>query len=339
MHPSQVEYGVNVNTRVPIIFPDRYAAGDVLRLAERVEALGYDSVWVGDNFFAKSRMESVTTLAAIAARTSRVRLGTSAFILPLRHTVWLSIAWATLDQIARGRTILNVCVGGGGSRLGGPQFAVEFEVAGTPYQKRGEMMEEQIALLRHLWSGDGQPFHGKFHIVPAIRIAPLPVQRPSPPIWISNNPQIVEEIEPKIVERMLRRVAISADGWMTALATPDEYRQLWNRILAYARQVGRDPETIKGAYQMTLTIADTATSAEVEGLEYINRYYGTSYTSLKNSMWGRDPHGTPEDCLGAIRSLMAAGVSSFTFRFASPDQLAQVERFSQQVLPALRSAT
>ena len=62
-HP--VEYGVNVNTRVPILYPDRYTASDVVTLGERVEALGYDGVWVGDNFFAKGRLESVTMLARV----------------------------------------------------------------------------------------------------------------------------------------------------------------------------------------------------------------------------------------------------------------------------------
>jgi hypothetical protein len=80
MTKPAVQYGINVNTRVPVIYADRYSAAGVIRLGERVEQLGYDAVWVGDNFFAKGRMESVTSLAAIASRTSRVALGTSAFL-------------------------------------------------------------------------------------------------------------------------------------------------------------------------------------------------------------------------------------------------------------------
>jgi alkanesulfonate monooxygenase SsuD/methylene tetrahydromethanopterin reductase-like flavin-dependent oxidoreductase (luciferase family) len=331
-----VQYGVNVNTRVPILYPDHYTAEDVVALAERVEALGYDGVWVGDNFFAKGRLESISTLSAIAGRTSRVTLGTSALILPLRNTVWFAIAWATLDQLSGGRTIPNVCVGGGGAKLGGPLFAAEFDVAGVPYDRRGDVMDEQITLLRHLWTRPGEPYRGEFHTVPALAVSPLPVQRPAPPIWITNNPQLVEGLGFRVVERMLRRVARLADGWMTALATADEYRALWDQIVAYARELGRDPATLTPAYQMTLTVADSRAAAEAEALEYVNRYYGTAYTDIRDSMWGRDPFGTPEHCVSAIRQLVRAGARSVTLRFASRDQVGQVERFTAQCLPALR---
>jgi alkanesulfonate monooxygenase SsuD/methylene tetrahydromethanopterin reductase-like flavin-dependent oxidoreductase (luciferase family) len=322
---------------VPILYPDRYTASDVVTLGERVEALGYDGVWVGDNFFAKGRLESVTMLAALASRTSRVKLGTSALILPLRHTVWFAIMWATLDQLSGGRTVPNVCVGGGGAKLGGPLFAAEFDVARVPYARRGDVLDEQITLLRHLWTRPGEVFLGKFHTIPPLAVAPLPAQRPAPPIWITNNPQIVEGIESRVVERMLRRVARLADGWMTALATPEEFRAIWHRILHYAGEIGRDPESITPAYQMTLTLADHRSTAESEALDFVNRYYGTAYTSIRDSMWGRDPFGAPEDCLVAIRALVRAGVHSLTLRFASHDQVGQVERFTAQVLPALRN--
>jgi alkanesulfonate monooxygenase SsuD/methylene tetrahydromethanopterin reductase-like flavin-dependent oxidoreductase (luciferase family) len=334
---ARVQYGVNVNTRVPVLYPEHYTAADVVALAERVEALGYDGVWVGDNFFAKGRLESIATLSAIAGRTSRVTLGTSALILPLRNTVWFAVSWATLDQLSRGRTIPNVCVGGGGAKLGGPLFAAEFDVAGVPYNRRGDVMDEQILLLRHLWTRPGEPYRGEFHAVPALSLSPLPHQRPVPPIWITNNPQLVEGLGSQVQERMLRRVARLADGWMTALATPDEFRQLWGRIVEYVREVGRDPATLTPAYQMTLTVADSRTAAEAEALEFVNRYYGTSYTSIRDSMWGRDPFGTPEHCVSAVRQLVRAGVRSMTLRFASRDQVGQVERFTAECLPALRA--
>jgi alkanesulfonate monooxygenase SsuD/methylene tetrahydromethanopterin reductase-like flavin-dependent oxidoreductase (luciferase family) len=333
---TRVQYGVNVNTRVPILYPEQYTAADVVALAERVEALGYDGVWVGDNFFAKGRLESIATLSAIAGRTSRVTLGTSALILPLRNTVWFAVSWATLDQLSRGRTIANVCVGGGGAKLGGPLFAAEFDVAGVPYHRRGDVMDEQVLLLRHLWTRPGEPYRGEFHAVPAMALAPSPHQRPAPPIWITNNPQLVEGLGPRVQERMLRRVARLADGWMTALATADEFRGLWDRIVGYARDLGRDPATLTPAYQMTLTVADSRAAAEAEALEFVNRYYGTAYTNIRDSMWGRDPFGTPEHCVSAIRALVRAGVRSMTLRFASRDQVGQVERFTAECLSALR---
>jgi alkanesulfonate monooxygenase len=337
MSPRRLRFGVNVNTRAPILYPDDYSVANLVDAAVRVEELGYDGVWVGDNFFSKGRLESISTLSAIAARTRRVTLGTSALISPLRHTVWLAIGWATLDRLSGGRSILNVCVGGGGAKLGGPQFSVEFDVAGVAYNKRGEIMGEQIELLRHLWSGKAQPFAGKFHKLPEMAITPLPEQKPAPPIWISNNPHLVEGLEEKIVARMLRRVAVSADGWMTALATPDEFKSMWTRILSFAREAGRDPAAIVPSYQMTLTIErDRARAAAAAG-EFLNRYYGTSYADIRQSMWGRDPMGDADECYRAIKGLIDAGCRDFAFRFAGRDQLAQIERFTADVLPRLRA--
>ena len=116
MARQRVDFGVNVNTRCPVIYPKQYPAPRLVDLAVQVEKLGYDTVFVGDNYFSKPRLESTATLAAIAARTKRIKLATSALIAPLRNTVWLALHWATIDQISRGRTILVVCVGAAARR-------------------------------------------------------------------------------------------------------------------------------------------------------------------------------------------------------------------------------
>jgi len=144
----QIDFGVNVNTRCPVIYPEHYSAPRMVDLGEELERLGYDTVFVGDNYFSKPRLESTTTLAAIAGRTRRIKLATSALIAPLRNTVWLALGWSTIDLIANGRTILVACVGGGSAEAGGPEFTREFDVAGVPYAKRGAVLEEQIEVLR-----------------------------------------------------------------------------------------------------------------------------------------------------------------------------------------------
>ncbi|MBI2372267.1 MAG: LLM class flavin-dependent oxidoreductase [Deltaproteobacteria bacterium] len=330
-----VSFGINVNTRVPIIFPDSYSVRQLLALAEEAEALGYDAVWVGDNFLSKARLEALTTLGALAARTRRVRLGTAACIAPLRHTVWLAASWATLDQLSGGRMLLNLCVGGGSAEAAGPAFRLEFDVAGIPYAKRGRILEEQIELLRALWTGKPVAYQGAHHQLPEIEVHPRPVQQPTPPIWVSNNPQIFE-MSSGVVERMLRRVARLADGWMTCLATPEEYRQLWGRIQQYARETGRAPESLQAGYQMTLNVHPDRARARAEGLAYINRYYTTGYRSLEESMWARDPFGPPDECAAAIRAMIDAGARTFALRFGSPDQAGQLRRFTETVLPRLR---
>ncbi|MFQ5691419.1 MAG: LLM class flavin-dependent oxidoreductase [Nitrospinota bacterium] len=330
-----LHFGVNVNTRVPVLFPESYDIDRLLDLAVRAEGLGYDSVWVGDNFFSKARLESITTLSAIAVRTRRVELGTATLVSPLRHTLWLALAWGTLDRISGGRTILAVCVGGGSAEAGGPGFTLEFDVARVPYKRRGRLLEAQIQLLRDLWSPGAVQRKDEFHAFPPLEIQPKPARAGGPPIWISSNPQVFD-IDRPIVERMLRRVARLADGWMTCTATPEEFRSLWGRIQDYAGESGRSPEALTPVYQVTLNVGKDRAGARAEALDFLNAYYTTDHRDLSESMWGRDPFGPPEEVLERLVAMKEAGVRTFIFRFASRDQAGQLERFTELVLPGLR---
>jgi len=334
MSPS-VRFGVNVNTRLPVIFPEDYGLDQLLDLAVQAEELGYESVWVGDNFFSKARLESITTLSAIAARTRRVRLGTAALISPLRHTVWLALSWGTLDRISKGRTLLAICVGGGSAESGGPGFTAEFDVARIPYKKRGRLLEEQIKTLRELWSDGPVQRDDEFHTLPGLNLEPKPAQPGGPPIWISNNPQIFD-LDAPIVERMLRRVARLADGWMTCTATPEEFRALWGRVREYADEYDRPEDAVTPAYQITLNVGKDRASARAEALEILNRYYSTKQRDLSEGMWERDPFGAPGEVQDHLGRMIEAGVRKFILRFASRNQAEQVERFTDSVWPAFR---
>jgi len=334
---AKVDFGINVNTRCPIIYPKHYPAHRLPDLAVEVEKLGYDTVFVGDNYFSKPRLESTTALAAIASRTKRVKLATSALISPLRNTVWLALQWATVDQFSAGRTVLVACVGGGSAEAGGPEFTREFDVAGVPYHRRGAILEEQIEVLRNLWTEPKTTFKGQFHTLENIVFVfgVKPIRKPCPPIWIANNPRIFP-LNAGVVERILRRVARVADGWQTCLATPEEYRSILGRIQQYAREAGRDPSAIVSSYQVLMNVNRDRAKARKEALEFTTKYYVTNYTSIEESMWERDPFGTPDDCIKKLRGILEAGCRSFSFRFASPDQFGQVERFTKSVLPALK---
>lgn len=327
-----LQIGINVNTRVPILFPEAYAERDLLTLAETVEAAGYDSVWVGDSMFQKSRLEAVTTLAAIAMRTQRIRLGTAALIAPLRNTVWLALSWATLDRLAGGRTILGLCVG---AERPQPGITGEFEAAGANLNVRGQVLTEQIALIRRLWAGESVDYDGAHHTLHGVRSELQPLQQPTPPIWIASNPH-VGNLSLRLRTRMAQRVVQHADGWMTCTASAEEYRLCWDEIQDHARAAGRNPAIIVPAYQMLCRIDQNRTKARAIGLDFINRYYHSAYTSLEESRWGQDPYGTAEDCVTAMYALAKAGCEYFVVRFAGPDQREQVRRFTADVLPAFR---
>ncbi|MFQ5915371.1 MAG: LLM class flavin-dependent oxidoreductase [Nitrospinota bacterium] len=334
--PDKLQIGVNVNTRVPIIYPESYTAENMYEMAEEVERLGFDSVWCGDNFFEKARVESTTTLAACASRTRRVKLSTASFILTTRHTVWMALTWASLDQLSGGRMIMTVCVGGGSPEAGGIQAYEQYELVGVPYRKRGFYMEEQIKLLRRLWLESDVHHQSEmpFHTLNGISVDVRPVQKPIP-IWISNNPQIFQ-VKPHVKERMMRRVGELADGWQTCTATPAEYEELFGMVKGYARDAGRNPDDIVGAYQLTCSLRPNREQGKKEALDFLNKYYVTEFTDLSQSMWSRDPFGTPDDVIRNIEGLVEKGCRHFCVRFATYDQLSHLRLFAEKVLPSFK---
>jgi alkanesulfonate monooxygenase SsuD/methylene tetrahydromethanopterin reductase-like flavin-dependent oxidoreductase (luciferase family) len=328
----RLDIGINVNTRVPILYPEAYPEPDLLALAEAVEAAGYDSVWVGDSMFQKSRLESFVTLGALAARTQRVRLGTAALIAPLRNTVWLALGWATLDRLAAGRTILGVCVG---AERPQPEVTGEFAAAGVEVKTRGRRFTEQLEVIRRLWAGDQFDYEGEHHSLRGIKSDLLPYRHTAPPIWIASNPH-VGNLSPRRRARMAQRVVDQAEGWMTCTASPEEFHLCWNEIQEQARAAGRDPATIVPAYQMLCHIDNDRAKAQAVGVEFVNRYYHSTYGALDEARWGQDPYGTAEDCVKAMQALGEAGCRYFVVRFAAPDQHEQFRRFTADVMPAFR---
>src|SRR5213595_2444601 len=156
MSDKTLEFGVNLNNREPLIAAD-YDVQMLLDLSERVEELGFDSVWVGDSLFSKPRYEPIALLSAISQRTSRVRLGTACMVTSTRNPLYLALEWATLDQISGGRTIL-------GTGMGNPEEGVrrEFAALGLDYSKRAAIFDEGLEAIRQLWTEGKTDFHGTF---------------------------------------------------------------------------------------------------------------------------------------------------------------------------------
>ena len=128
-------------------------------LPTRAEALGYDSVWVGDSLLARPRHEPLTLLAGVAGRVPRVALGTAVLLPALRNPVLLAHQVATLDQVSEGRFILGV-----GIARDVPNIRAEFAAAGVPFEKRVGRMMEGLRLCRALWSGEPVDWDGRWPV-------------------------------------------------------------------------------------------------------------------------------------------------------------------------------
>jgi probable F420-dependent oxidoreductase len=235
-----VRFGIALPNYGPLASPETLG-----RLAERAAACGADSVWVSDHLVAPVNVTSVypydrrsrptagdmgviehfyeplVTLAYLAGRVPRLRLGVSAYVMPYRNPVVTAKQVASLDALSGGRVLLAVGVG---------WLREEFAALGVPYDDRGRRTEEYLAVCKALWAGGEAHFEGRTYRLPPVRTGPLPVQRPHPPLWIAGN-------SPRAVGRAAR----IGDGWHAIDLAPDALASAVSRLHELATRAGRDP--------------------------------------------------------------------------------------------------
>lgn len=235
-----MEFGV----ALPHIGPGSNAAA-IMEVAERAEALGYDSLWALDRLLWPVRpaskypgnprgelptvmqtvYEPLTSLAFVAARTKRIRLGTSVLVAAYRSPVLAAKIGATLDALSNGRLILG---------LGAGWSADEFAAANQSIEERDLRTDEFIVAVRELWTAKEPSFSGRYYRFPPSIFLPRPVQQPHPPIWIGGNSK-----------RAIRRAAELGDGWHpTSRLAPAAFAGEVKYLRRAAEQAGRNPDRI-----------------------------------------------------------------------------------------------
>ena len=326
---SSVRFGISLPNRAVLFgLPPQV----LLETAEQAEASGlFDSVWVGDNFLSKPRLEAIVTLSALAAQTKRLKLGTICLAsFPLRHPLLLAIQWASLDVLSGGRTILVVC--SGGSAALGKTYATELAATGVQSKERVARVEEGIEILRRFFGPDPVTFHGSFYDFEEVNVLPKPVQARIP-ICIAVNPGT--DVDPVTEERILRRVARLADGWQTDAIDPEVFRRRWARIQEYAAEYGRAGEVADAQLHLMVNINDDAEQAYKESVTFLEHYYGQGTVSPENlENWLA--FGPPAAVVEKIATFIDAGYTTPVLRFTSLDQRGQLERCVCDVLPMFR---
>jgi alkanesulfonate monooxygenase SsuD/methylene tetrahydromethanopterin reductase-like flavin-dependent oxidoreductase (luciferase family) len=282
---------------VGLLLPSREALlwGDsdlsfVVEAARRAEEAGYDSVWVGDSLLARPRGEPLALLAAAAAATSRVTLGTAVLLPLLRNPLSLAHALATLDRIAAGRVIVGI---GPGAEL--PGTHTELAALGVPSDRRVGAMLSVVERIRRLWRNEE----------PGIELQPRPLRPAGPPIWLGGSGP-----------RMLRLAGELFEGWLPLSATPAEYASGLRAVHEAAERAGRDPATVATGVYLTVAIADSPGAAAGELDAYIRAYYGVPAEVMARAMACHA--GTLESAAEWFGAYRAAGANHLVVRLARP---------------------
>jgi len=220
----------------------------LLEVARTAEAEGYTSVWASDHLLVGpdfprygTIFECLSTLAWVAAKTERVRVGSSVLVLPMRHAVVAAKQAATIDNLTGGRLILGV---GAGWNEG------EFERLGAPFKSRGRVFDESLEVMRRLWTVETPSFSGEFYSFGDSLFFPKPAARRGPPLWIGGGS-----------DKALRRAARLGDGWHADEVLPDDFRTKLETLRRYAGDAGR---SVASSIRYTVDLF-TATGAKRAG--------------------------------------------------------------------------
>lgn len=294
------------------------SADGILTLAERAEAAGLDSVWVGDSLVSKPRLEPVTAMSAIAARTSRVRIGTAVLLPALRNPVPLAHSIATADIVSGGRIVIGAGVGGAFN----DDQRQDWIAAGVAPETRAGRFSETVQLMKRLWTEDNVSFAGSHFAFDNLTLDPKPVQPGGVPMLLATHYRTGSEAQ-------VRRAARYGDGIIGITDSPVQYAETVGKVDLARVEEGLSIETFQHVYYLTVNIGADRQASEAEAHDFLINYYKVAHWG---SSWG--PWGTPGEVADRIQEFADAGADTVIVRFASWDQAGQWERFEQDVWPA-----
>ena len=301
---------------------------DIRRIVLECEKLGFDSVWLKDNFtsswlntyFSNKEdeepssedpiLECWTTLSSLATLTKRIRLG--AILVNIHRLPSITAKMlSTLDIISNGRIEFGLSAG---------WYENEIKSYGLPFPKastRVEMLEEGVIIIKRMLTENQASFEGRHYTIKDAKCSPKPIQKPHPPIWIGGGGK-----------KTLQLVAKYADGWNYGLCKYDEYLSKISILRNCCKAVGRDYEKIVKAWHAIMLLGQD--DNEIIMLKNRNRM----------DKWKKTVAilGTPNDIIREIKRYMVIGdVRYFTIHFPDLPDLRSLNLFAKYVIPYFRN--
>ena len=286
-------------------------------MAERVEAAGLDSVWVGDSLVAKPRLEPLAALGAIAARTSRVRLGTAVLLPALRHPVLLAQTMATVDLISGGRLVIGAGVGGAFN----DEQRGEWKAAGVDATRRARRFEEVVEVVKGLGTGEPYDFRGRHFDFDAVTMRPSTTQPGGIPVLMATHHRAGRPAQ-------IDRAARLSDGIISISDTPGEFSHVIAQVEAKAAELGRDPARFDQTFYLTVNVDSDLDRGRRDAEDFLTAYYGAE---IWGTRWG--PFGGTERVAERMAEYAAAGARTLVVRLATYDPERQLDVFLEKVAP------
>jgi len=326
--------------RFGVFLPSFIWAGDgperargIKDFARQVEDLGFDSIFVTDHllaakqFYSVNFLEPISALSVAAGVTSRVKLGTSVMVLPIREPVLLAKQLATLHFLSEGRAILGAGIG---------WYPPEYAATGVKKSERGPRTDEILDIIIPALEGKSVTYSGRFYQIEDVEIEPRLPERPE--IWIGGGSQLADPGSPdlpRFVDAVKKRI-LRTEGWIPRpTCPPEDIARDWEELQAYLRENGRDPSTLTVAHENFMHIVLTQdrekalaeqheaflrVMSEARGREYLEKVY---------------LFGTPDDIVESLQARIDAGVQRFMLHTMTPDP-GQLEHWITEVIAHVR---
>jgi probable F420-dependent oxidoreductase len=332
----RLRFGVGLPTcREGVAYPVGYVRpSDFVRIAQRAEELGFDSLWANDHLTtpqilqqtldqAPSFYEPLITFGAVASVTRTVQLVLSVVVLPEREPVLLAKQIATLDQISGGRMTLGVGIGA---------YREEFEAVHPTRAKanRGAMLDEGIAALRRLFESRSATFEGKYLQFREVELAPKPNQQPFP-IYVNAHGA-----------QGLDRVARAGDGWIASAPTPEALASARAELTQRVTEAGRDPDAISINVQIWVCTGQTNADAEAKlnrsqhFKRLVARDPARPESAVVEEFRASNLLGSPDQLIERLRAFEASGAQHIGLIFLGQtldELLEDMAIFSKDVMP------
>jgi alkanesulfonate monooxygenase SsuD/methylene tetrahydromethanopterin reductase-like flavin-dependent oxidoreductase (luciferase family) len=276
-----IPFGVSLPHRSP----DPIDVEAVRQVAQRADALGFQDLWVTENTIDHVFcFDALTILTYVAAITTKIRLGVAVIVLPVHSPIEVAPRVARRDYGCNGRAVLGV-------GLGRPQHYAEFQI---PTEHRVRRFREGVELIKALWTEPKVNYRGEIFQLEGGTMAPKPVQKPHPPIWMGGD-------HPDAV----RRAAVIADGWMgsggSSVAT---FARSVPILKAALEKAGRDPATFPVSKRVFLSVHERPDVARAE----LHRWFSVVYRNPEGTD-ASGVHGTPEQVRERLEQLVGMGAN------------------------------
>ncbi len=287
--------------------PDAHTLFDYI---DKAEAWGIDSVWLSDHMMGeRAEVSIIPMMAAIAARTQRLKFGPSVLMMPLRHPIAVAREIATLDFLSGGRIIMAVGLGAEGK---------EADAFKVPRKQRGSMTDEGVAILRKLWAGPNVTHQGKHYQFEDVTLTPRPNKKID--IWVGGRS-----------DHALRRVARIGDGWFASFVTPEEFAEGCAKITEFAADYDRSEDDIEAGSIVFCHVDPDGAKAR---RDFTNFFQGNARRSPEK-MIERSAIGTPEECRETLQRYVEHGLTKFALWPACPPSqlLHQLAFYAEDIIP------